>query len=235
MKKYFLVDPVRYELLLNNFNAQNVTSNSNELFSHPNVKKTKEIDKEMDQILNDNHLSDYEKNEQFNNKLNGFVSNFHAAVMTPKSDAILGKPSSDDNIDALPSPSTSLYSLEETLNTIPSSYQQNAKKLVNFLKGNEAFAWNENGELKYKGKILQGSDVNKLLNDAVRNKKISSGNSTFEAFLGALKNEGYPVHKLSSAKKKKSPSFRVEKPKKKIRKADYNTLTSILKSWVKSK
>lgn len=234
MKKYFVVDPVRYELLMNTLDAQKLSSSRDELFTHPNVKKTKEIDKEMEKILHDNHLSDYEKNEQFNNKLNGFVSNFRTAITTPKSEALLGKPS-DDKQDDSSSHSMSPNLLEKTLNSIPNSYQQNARKLINFLKGNEAFTWNEIGELKYKGKIIQGSDVNKLLNDAVRNKKISSGDNTFENFLSALKSEGYPVHKLSNQKKKKAPSYRVEKPKKKFRSADYNTISSILKSWVKSK
>ena len=220
---------------MNSLSAQRSTSSRDDLFTHPNMKKTKEIDKEMNKILNNDHLSDYEKNEQFSNKLNGFVSNFHSAIKTPKSEAILGKPSSVDTIEDTSPPSTSSHLIEETLNSIPKSYHQNAKKLINFLKGNEAFAWNDNGELIYKGQVIQGSDVDKLLNDAVRNKKISSGDSTFQNFLSALKSEGYPVHKLSNQKKKKTPSFRIEKPKKKFRSADYNTISSILRTWVKSK
>lgn len=229
MKKYFLVDPVRYELLVNNLNAQTSSNSKDKIFNHPNVQKTKEIDKEIDKILHNESLSDYEKNEQFNSKLDDFVSNFRSAITSPKSEALFGKPSSNNPLPSTISPQF----LEETLSSIPDSYQPNAKKLISFLKGNDTFSWNEKNELIYKGKVLQGSDVGQLLNDAVRSKKNSSSDDTFQNFLSALKSEGYPVHKLSNQKKKKS-AFRVQKPKRKPRLTTDKNVSSILKAWVTS-
>lgn len=237
MKKYFLVDPVRYELLTNSFNAQKSSSSRDQLFTHPNVKKTKELDGEIDKILRDKNLSDYEKNEQFSNKLNDFVTNFRTSITTPKNEALLGKPTLDDEF-SMPAPS--LPSLEDNLSSIPDSYQQSAKKLIRFIKNSGSFSWNENGQLIYKGKLIPGSDVGQLLNDAVRNKKIVSNEETFENFLSALKSEGYPIQKILNRKKTKLPSFRVEQAKKRYRKPkgqfsmSKNKAASILKSWVES-
>ncbi len=238
MKKYYLVDPVRYETLMKSFNAQKSLSNREELFSHPNVKKTKEIDREIGEILNDQNTTDYEKNERFNSKLNDYVRNFRTAISTSKREALLGKPSS---ANAEP-PATSEViplSLEDKLSSIPDSYQQNAKKLISFLKRNTAFSWNEKGELKYKDNPIQGSDVVQLLHDAVRTKEISSNSKAFEEFVDALKREGYPIQKTLKQKKKVLP-FKVVKRKTVSSRKHKSTskLSSpsiqkdILKSWV---
>ncbi len=239
MRKFFLVDPARYERLMKNFNAQKSKNAGEDLFSHPNVKKTKELDKEIDDILTNQSMTDYEKNEHFNSKLNDYVTNFRTALSTSKREALLGKPTLSKTETFAPSNAASIL-LEDKLSSIPESYQQNARKLINFLKSNDAFSWNDKGELKYKDIPIQGSDVVQLLHDTVRTKKISSSNAAFDKFIDALKSEGYPIRKTLSSQKR-IPSTNIVKRKKRVLTTKRNSGSrlhspfakkDILKSWV---
>lgn len=200
MKQYFLVDPVKYEMLLKSHKLIQSKNEPDDVFKHPNVKKVEKIDGEMNEILNSKNLSDYEKTEQYNSKLEDYIKNFQAAITNSRAEALFGKPVTTSE-SSLPITSVKPTSLTEVLPNIPDSYQQQAKRLAQFIQSNQSFSWNENGELKYKDTTIDGSDIVKLLNDAVRNRNPSSTKSAFGEFINALKTEGYPVHKLFSFKR----------------------------------
>lgn len=207
MKKYFLVDPTRYEMLVQSHNSSKLNKESESIFMHPNIKKVAQIDKQMDRILNNSELTDFEKNEQYNTKLESYIKNFRSAVETPKNEALLGKQmvpqQQQKELLAKPSELQS-KALTPEMSFIPESYHQSAQKLINFLQNNKSFSWGDDGELKYNNTPIDGSNVTKLLNDAVRHRKITSSETTFNKFIDALENEGYPVHQLSVKQKSKS-------------------------------
>lgn len=100
--------------------------------------------------------------------------------------------------------------LEERPSSIPGSYHPNAKKLMNFLKSNDACSWNQKSKLKYNDDPIHGSDVVKHLNDGVCSRKVSSSSDAFEKFVSALKSKGYPVQE-TLRQKTRIPSFKIEK------------------------
>ena len=245
--KYSLVDPIEYEKLVQSHKLMQTKAETKNIFKHPNVDKAEKLDNQMSAILSNQNLSDFEKNQQFGTKLESFIKNFQQAIKTPKADAFFGKQTVEKEA-VIPSENHSKPLTKEIAN-IPESYQQRARRLVEFLQSNKSFSWNENGQLKYKGNVIDDSDVSKLLNDAVRNKKISSSLSVFQDFMSALKNEGYPVHRLSSLKEKKSkiskrtpkkvPGRSVISTKRKKTSFIPKALSSsskkeILKSWISS-
>lgn len=105
-------------------------TNRKQLFSHPNIKKTKEIDNEINDILLKQHISDHEKNEQLNFK-------FSFVITKLEHEALLGKPSLSTVDDA--SSVDTILLLEGKFSSIPESHRLNAKKLTNILKS-DAFS-----------------------------------------------------------------------------------------------
>lgn len=203
-KKYYLVDPVKYEKLVQSQVLSDSKPEVNNTFTHPNVKAVGELDNEMKKILSDEKLTDFEKVEQYNSKLESYLQNFRSAIETPKREALIGKTSPDNenkntviNQPDHPLPTHDL--IESELALIPESYRKNGKRLLNFLKSSKSFSWDEAGQVKYRDKAIHGSNISKLLNDAVRNRKITSQRSTYDEFLKALDTEGYPINKRSSS------------------------------------
>lgn len=202
VKKYFLIDPLKYDSLVANRETLKSSNSSVEMenvFTHPNVKAVNKLDDEMKSILEDSKLTDFEKVEAYNSKLGSYLRNFKQAMSVPSHEALLGKQDKDieTNNDASFSYSKPELSLEQVMGTVPSSYKIKASKLLNFLKENSSFSWDENGQLKYKDDVLLNSDLSKLINDIVRNKKISSVPQVFDKFVNILVSEGYPVKQNS--------------------------------------
>lgn len=224
--------------------------NNSDMFAHPNIKNVKDIDQKMDETLNKSDLTDFEKVEKYNALLEKYIRNFRNALETSKSEAILGEPASKtiDLKNTTENESIKQFqSLEESLDSIPTSYRQKARKLVDFLKNNNSFSVNQNNELLYKDQVLRGSNVNQLINDAVRSKKPITSDALFTQFVENLNAEGYPAKQILSkshvqnppiaSKISLIPKMKKSKPQRRLAPYKYSsqTVDDILKNWVSSK
>lgn len=201
-KKYFLIDPEKYEQLL----IKNEAATNNDILTHPNIKAVKEIDSKMTSILNDNMKSDQEKIEEYSTNLDSYLRNFKNALEVPKRDAILGTKKKDDilstdlelsqtrdkHTNVLDQSATNVH-----LSGIPASYRPNASHLTSYIKKHKNFEIDQNGSLKYKGKKMFDSDYNKLLESVVRFRKPLDGKTDINEFVSLLRQEGYPVTRLA--------------------------------------
>lgn len=156
--------------------------------------------------------------QQYNSKLESYLKNFQNAIRVPTRDALIGKTLPDQmEITSKPSIVPQPETFDPQITDIPETYRAKAKQLLEFLKSNNSFTWDENGQVKYKDKIIDGSNLTSLLNDTVRSRRIKSPALTFDEFFKALKSEGYSVKKSEmiipsfkaraiSPKKKKPPA-----------------------------
>jgi len=236
MKKYYLIDPSKYEMLKSAASARNEEQqNNSDMFAHPNIKNVKDI----------SDLTDFEKVEKYNALLEKYIRNFRNALETSKSEAILGEPASKtiDLKNTTENESIKQFqSLEESLDSIPTSYRQKARKLVDFLKNNNSFSVNQNNELLYKDQVLRGSNVNQ-----VRSKKPITSDALFTQFVENLNAEGYPAKQILSkshvqnppiaSKISLIPKMKKSKPQRRLAPYKYSsqTVDDILKNWVSSK
>ena len=141
--KYYLVDPIKYEKLVQSHKLMQTKAETKNIFKHPNVDKAEKLDNQTSAILSNQNLSDFEKNQQFGTKLESFMKNFQQAIKTPKADAFFGKQTVEKEA-VIPSENHS-KPLTKEIASIPESYQQRARRLVEFLQSNKSFSWNENG------------------------------------------------------------------------------------------
>ena len=59
----------------------------------------------------------------------------------------------------------------EILDSVPKRMRGKAELLLKKMKSNRDITWNEKGELKYKDKIVHGSNIVDLVNDVLRKRK----------------------------------------------------------------
>lgn len=229
VKKYYLIDPKKYDELMKTregqYPASNETASSsdhlqeNEAFLHPSVKNVKKLDQDMKHILNDDFITDFEKMEQYNQKLSRYLKNFKTALATPTKKMLL-QGNSDDSRKQLVNTSQVQEEIQkETLDsglktknpgaitsTIPKTYKEKADKILKHLndKGSK-LSWDKSGSVYYKGKVIPNSNIESLINDAVRKRKIKSGDA-YRTFSKVLKAEGVPTSLYSNAIERKEDS-----------------------------
>ncbi|GFW12717.1 uncharacterized protein TNCV_3884271 [Trichonephila clavipes] len=79
---------------------------------------------------------------------------------------------------------------DEIFRIVPARYKGKAKNIVQFLKLQESFSWNSDGELIYKNTVIPGSNIAFLGNDFLRNLK--SAPEGRYVFLRALNDVNLP-------------------------------------------
>ena len=87
-KKYVLIDQDNYQRLTKSNEVE--TTQTKHLFQHPDVKIAKKQHKRMEQIANDERLSDSEKLLHHSQALKRYLESFKNAIKLSKSQAILG-------------------------------------------------------------------------------------------------------------------------------------------------
>ncbi|GFX28918.1 uncharacterized protein TNCV_3029611 [Trichonephila clavipes] len=73
---------------------------------------------------------------------------------------------------------------------VPARYKEKAKNIFQFLKLQESFSWNSDGEIIYKNTVIPGSNIAFLVNDFLRNRK--SAPEGRYVFLRALNDVNLP-------------------------------------------
>ncbi|GFU49031.1 uncharacterized protein TNCV_2333201 [Trichonephila clavipes] len=72
---------------------------------------------------------------------------------------------------------------EEIFRIVPARYKEKAKNIFQFLKLQESFSWNSDGEIIYKNTVIPGSNIAFLVNDFLRNRKSApEGRYVFKSF-----------------------------------------------------
>ncbi|GFV47360.1 uncharacterized protein TNCV_4830161 [Trichonephila clavipes] len=79
---------------------------------------------------------------------------------------------------------------DEIFRIVPARYKEKAKNIFQFLKLQESFSWNSDGEIIYKNTVIPGSNIAFLVNDFLRNRK--SAPEGRYVFLRALNNVNLP-------------------------------------------
>lgn len=249
--KYYLVDPDKYNLLVESSKKQ--VDNSSDILQHPNVKAVQNIDNKISKIFHNSASSDVEKMDEYNGQLDSYIRNFRNALEVPKRDALLGskrnhndeiephssetvyKPASSDVktkplmtssnsfLDTAEKPPDN-YSFSSIIDSIPPSYKPYVQHLSSFLQRNKNFEIDKNGALKYKGVRAFKSNAGNLLEDAVRYKKPLGNTDEVNSFVSKLKEEGYPVVRLGYVKRlsKQNIDKLKELPKIQKRKTKHN-------------
>jgi len=79
----------------------------------------------------------------------------------------------------------------EILDSVPKTMRGKAELLLKKRKTNRDITWNEKGELKYKDKIVHGSNIVDLVNDVLRKRKYFNPEG-WETFREALREANVP-------------------------------------------
>ncbi|GFW13671.1 uncharacterized protein TNCV_1211371 [Trichonephila clavipes] len=79
---------------------------------------------------------------------------------------------------------------DEIFRIVPARYKEKAKNIFQFLKLQESFSWNSDGEIIYKNTVIPGSKIAFLVNDFLRNRK--SAPEGRYVFLRALNDVNLP-------------------------------------------
>ena len=131
-----------------------------------------QIDSKMDSILKQN-MSDYDKEKLFSQELEKYRTLRHQNPFPTAAAAATSAPSAGEaNI---------------SLSSIPRMYQRKAEGLLQYLKSTADVSWDERGQLKIGGQIVDNSHILDLIHDAVRYRKQSkrpSGWRELSAYLG---------------------------------------------------
>ncbi|GFT65517.1 uncharacterized protein TNCV_649201 [Trichonephila clavipes] len=79
---------------------------------------------------------------------------------------------------------------DEVFRIVPARYKEKVKNIFQFLKLQESFSWNSDGEIIYKNTVIPGSNIAFLVNDFLRNRK--SAPEGRYVFLRALNDVNLP-------------------------------------------
>ncbi|GFX63409.1 uncharacterized protein TNCV_3620121 [Trichonephila clavipes] len=79
---------------------------------------------------------------------------------------------------------------DEIFRIVPARYKEKAKNIFQFLKLQESFSWNSDGEIIYKNTVIPGSNIAFLVNDFLRKRK--SAPEGRYVFLRALNDVNLP-------------------------------------------
>ena len=115
------------------------------------------LDKKMQTILEREDLSADKRLKLYDQSLYRYLNVYDD--YRPRPVAVAPEPVKQDLVD------------DEILDSIPKTMKSKAQLLLKKMKTNRDITWNEKGELKYKDKTVQGSNVVDLVNDVLRKRK----------------------------------------------------------------
>ena len=134
------------------------------------------LDQEMQSILNQHHLSDEEKVEQYNQVLQRYLE-YHNHLRTP-----VPPPSKEAQLPNLQN---------KVMNTVPTVMKRKAEALLERIQHHPNASWNDRGEFVYNKKVITGSNIVDLINDMVRHRK-SFEPVGWQSFAEALRESNVP-------------------------------------------
>lgn len=124
----------------------------------PQQSTINKIDENMQRILNDDQLDDYDKEKLYTQNLGNYVN-------------MRDKQNVTDSINE--SQQSIKQWSNDTLSTIPKTMQTKAKALMKYMQMDQDISWDTKGQLVLKGQVIPKSNVIDLLHDSVRPRKTS--------------------------------------------------------------
>lgn len=208
-KHYYLLEPSKYEQYKSFVQKGQIKQECNTLeklkddvFTHPNVSAVYKLDNEMKNILSSNALTDQEKVDRYNEKLGLYLKNFRSALETPKNEALIGnRPQSSlpinnsDDDKHSNNDDSKMLKIQETVFSLPKTYQRRAKGILKRLNSpSSSIRVQPSGAIAYNNDVIPDSDIDQLLNAAVRYKKAETTHIPgYEQFLNAVQPKSLAV------------------------------------------
>ncbi|KAK7576268.1 hypothetical protein V9T40_012554 [Parthenolecanium corni] len=142
---------------------------------------TNDLDSEMNQILNKTNLNDREKWSQYYQILQRY---FHQnKIQRQPVELSINETSTMGN--TIPD--------RDIISTYPASMQKNAERLLNWIKRSNAhISWDENGIVKIKGYVINGSNIIDLIGDLMRPRKTANPPIGISTFIQTLRETNVP-------------------------------------------
>ena len=192
-KKMALVEPRLLEVLQHQQQQQKVY--------HPTIKVLSDVDRDMQNILMQDNLSEDEKVKLYNQALRRYET-YERLVTAPSAPQYLPPPQSLPTTASataaaspatVPAPAQHVEHIErEILHSIPKTMKKKGEILLMRMKNDPTnMGWTEKGELIVKGRVIPNSNVVDLVNDVLRQRKNfhPTGRSVFAQ---ALKESNVP-------------------------------------------
>lgn len=154
----------------------------------PRNRPLSNLDKEIQQTLNDAHLPDDIKAKQYYSILNRY--------MRPKQ----VKPTNNNNVEA------------ELLESVPIQVKYKAKRLMRIIRNHPEADWNERGELVYRQTTIPNSHIIDLISDILKPSSNSAAPRGWEEFAEVLKSSSVPKELVPNTQRWKYIQKQIEKP-----------------------
>ncbi len=188
-------------------------------YSKPSIVDTTlhKLDQDMQDVLNRKDISSEQKLDQYNETLQKYL--MYTQKKEPMKIQLLQQnpdlaTAAVENKD---SPTESQLE-SEIIETAPKLLQTKAKLLLKRLRNDPNISWNNRGELVYKGDTVQNTNINDLVQDALRSRKhyVPRGWQTFatalresnvpQDLIGNQERWQYMMHEEPSTSARKSRS-----------------------------
>ena len=158
---------------------------------HPVESSLESIDRNMQSILKNTTMSNYDKEKLYSQSLGSYIG----VRDRNKSDTTSSKVS------------------EDIMDSIPKLYRSKAMSFIKFLQTDPDVQWDDQGQLVLKGKVINKSHIVDLLHDALRYRKKVKRPEGWEQLSEHLQEKNIPQELIGNATwTAKTPKHLKEKP-----------------------
>ena len=185
-KKMALVEPRLLDLLQSRQQQQ----------QHPGIVEgtLSQLDAQMNGVLTRRDLTDEQKVKMYNDALHEY-SVYSNQIQPPRVELVMGNQQQQQQQHAANS-----VIEEEIVDSAPKLVKNKARLLMRRLKADPNVAWNDKGELIYKGQLLAETRLNDLVQDVLRKRK-SLEPRGWETFAEALRENNVPQDLVGNAER----------------------------------
>ena len=155
---------------------------------NPTVKVLCDLDRQMKTVLDRDDMTEEAKAQEYNQVLRRYLVYQDKYDHRPPMKVQL-TPSEETEAKDKENASTPLE--KEVLETVPDKMKKKARLLLGRIRASSVMGWDDDGQLVYKGKTVQGSNVADLVNDVLRQRKHFNPTG-WETFAQGLKETNVP-------------------------------------------
>ena len=153
--------------------------------TRPQVHYATNLDKEMQEILTRDNLTEYDKAMLYMQLLNKYLGTIHSRdipkIQDQNTPAMQQHPAPpqqqhqpepadiDPPAQPLVVPPSSPVSLKKIVEKVPKYSRARARQLASKLKEDPNFHWDSKGEITINGKVLEGSNIKQIISNASTN------------------------------------------------------------------
>lgn len=127
------------------------------------------IDNNMQSILSNNSISDYDKEKLYTQKLGTYVD--MRDRMAPPMHSTTSTPTSTATFTSSSPTTSNTAEFHDILSTVPKIYRPKADTFLKYLQSDKDISWDDKGQLILKGKLIPKSHVVDLMHDSLRLRK----------------------------------------------------------------